>query len=101
EFYLPVKSTTIHFLKTKLCVGSSGAFENVDLETRDTQGHLDPSDNSLDFVRRRVNLRPMAIYRIQNDFLVCYDELAFYVNKLGRLSRKDIMVHWDIRFRYA
>ncbi len=34
---------------------------------------LDPSDESLEFVRRREGLKPMAIYRIQNEFLLCYD----------------------------
>ncbi|PFH51852.1 hypothetical protein AMATHDRAFT_141795 [Amanita thiersii Skay4041] len=95
EFYIPVESTSIHFLKTKLCVGCSRGFEIVDLETLDTQGLLDPSDDSLEFVRRRENLRPMAIYRIQNEFLLCYDEFAFYVNKNGRRSRKDFMVYWE------
>ena len=73
EFYIPVESTSIHYLKTKMCVGCSKGFEIVDLETLDTQGLLDPHDESLDFVRRRDNLRPMAIYRIHNEFLLCYD----------------------------
>lgn len=73
EFYIPVQSSSIHFLKTKLCVGCTNGFEIVDLETLDTQGLLDPADLSLDFVRRRENLRPLAIYRIDNEFLLCYD----------------------------
>jgi hypothetical protein len=61
-------------LKTKLCVGCPNGFEIVDLETLDTQGLLDPADESLDFVRRREStLKPMAIYRIENEFLLCYD----------------------------
>ena len=87
----------------------------MDLESLDTQGLLDPDDESLDFVRKRENLRPMAIYRILNEFLLCYDgeffffslffflmshvhlfeEFAFYVNKNGRRSRKEFMVHWE------
>ncbi|KAJ3507393.1 hypothetical protein NLJ89_g6330 [Agrocybe chaxingu] len=95
EFYIPVESTSIHYLKTKLCVGCSRGFEIVDLETLDTQGLLDPNDESLEFVRKRENLRPMAIYRIHNEFLLCYDEFAFYVNKNGRKSRTGFMVHWE------
>jgi RHO1 GDP-GTP exchange protein 1/2 len=45
----------------------------VDLESLDTQGLLDPSDESLEFVKKKENLRPMAIYRIENEFLLCYD----------------------------
>ncbi|KAF6761498.1 CNH-domain-containing protein [Ephemerocybe angulata] len=88
EFYIPVESTSIHYLKTKMCVGCSKGFEIVDLETLDTQGLLDPQDESLEFVRRRENLRPMAIYRIHNDFLLCYDERA-------DVQRKNFMVHWE------
>ncbi|KAF9006046.1 RhoGEF Rgf2 [Cyathus striatus] len=95
EFYIPVESTSVHFLKTKMCVGCSRGFEIVDLETLDTQGLLDPNDESLEFVRRKENLRPMAIYRIQNEFLLCYDEFAFYVNKTGKRSRKEFMVYWE------
>ncbi|RDB23306.1 Rho1 guanine nucleotide exchange factor 1 [Hypsizygus marmoreus] len=95
EFYIPVESTSIHYLKTKMCVGCSRGFEIVDLESLDTQGLLDPNDESLEFVRKRENLRPMAIYRIHNEFLLCYDEFAFYVNKNGRRSRKEFMVHWE------
>ncbi|KAF9499652.1 CNH-domain-containing protein [Pleurotus eryngii] len=95
EFYIPVESTSIHYLKTKMCVGCSRGFEIVDLESLDTQGLLDPQDESLDFVRKKENLRPMAIYRIGNEFLLCYDEFAFYVNKNGRRSRKDFMVYWE------
>lgn len=95
-----------------MCVGCSRGFEIVDLESLDTQGLLDPNDESLEFVRKKETLRPMAIYRIQNDFLLCYDgellhflwffilpkflvEFAFYVNKSGRRSRKEFMVHWE------
>ncbi|KAH9951057.1 CNH-domain-containing protein [Amylocystis lapponica] len=95
EFYIPVHSSSIHFLKTKLCVGCTSGFEIVDLETLDTQGLLDPADQSLEFVRKRENIRPLAIYRIDNEFLLCYDEFAFYVNRTGWRSRKDFMVYWE------
>ncbi|TFK74994.1 CNH-domain-containing protein [Pluteus cervinus] len=95
EFYIPVESTSIHYLKTKMCVGCSRGFEIVDLETLDTQGLLDPVDESLEFVRRRENLRPMSIYRVGNEFLLCYDEFAFYVNKSGKRARKDFIIYWE------
>jgi hypothetical protein len=95
EFYIPVESTSIHYLKTKMCVGCSRGFEIVDLESLDTQGLLDPGDESLEFVRRKEGLKPMAIYRIANEFLLCYDEFAFYVNKNGQRSRKDFIIYWE------
>ncbi|KAI0682496.1 CNH domain-containing protein [Cytidiella melzeri] len=95
EFYIPVQSSSIHFLKTRLCIGCTNGFEIVDLETLDTQGLLDPADTSLEFVRKKEGLRPMAIFRIDNEFLLCYDEFAFYVNKTGWRSRKEFMIYWE------
>ncbi|KAN0129875.1 CNH domain containing protein, partial [Lactarius tabidus] len=98
EFYIPVQSSSIHFLRTKLCVACVNGFEIIDPDTLDTQGLLDPSDESLDFVRRRsdnTRPKPVAIYRIENEFLLCYDEFAFYINRGGRRSRKNFLVHWE------
>lgn len=95
EFYIPTESSSIHFLKTKLCVGCTKGFEIVDLETLDTQGLLDPADASLDFVHRKENVKPIAIYRISGVFLLCYDEFAFYVNKNGWRAKGNWIIHWE------
>ncbi|EIW71826.1 hypothetical protein TREMEDRAFT_28347 [Tremella mesenterica DSM 1558] len=95
EFYIPTESSSIHFLKTKLCVGCTKGFEIVDLETLDMQGLLDPSDQSLDFVLKRDNVRPIAIYRIMDDFLLCYDEFAFYIDKTGHRSKPKWAIIWE------
>ena len=76
EVFIPVQSSSIHFLRIKLCVACVNGFEIIDPDTLDTQGLLDPSDESLDFVRRRgdnTRPKPVAIYRIENEFLLCYD----------------------------
>jgi hypothetical protein len=73
----------VHFLKTKLCVGCTKGFEIVDLETLDMQGLLDPMDGSLDFVLKRDNVRPVAIYRIEADFLLCYDGTSMIAARVG------------------
>ncbi|GMK58140.1 hypothetical protein CspeluHIS016_0501720 [Cutaneotrichosporon spelunceum] len=95
EFYIPFESFSVYFLKTKLCVGCQKGFEIVDLETLDMQSLLDPSDPSLDFVLKRDGVRPMAIYRIEGDFLLCYDEFAFYVNKNGWRARPKWAIIWE------
>lgn len=51
----------------------------MDLESLDTQGLLDPADDSLEFVRRKEGLKPMAIYRIGNEFLLCYDGMGLSI----------------------
>ncbi|KAI3622906.1 ROM2 [Malassezia furfur] len=95
EFYIPTESSSIHFLKSKLCIGTTKGFEIVDLETLDTQGLLDPADASLEFVQRRENLKPIAIYRIEGEFLLCYNEFAFYVNKNGWRAKGNWIIHWE------
>ncbi|OLL24819.1 Rho1 guanine nucleotide exchange factor 1 [Neolecta irregularis DAH-3] len=95
EFYIPTESSSIHFLKTKLCVGCAKGFEVVSLENLETQSLLDPADTSLDFVQRRETVRPIAIYRMNGEFLVCYDEFAFFVNKNGWRARSDWIIHWE------
>ncbi|GAA5891836.1 hypothetical protein JCM8208_002907 [Rhodotorula glutinis] len=95
EFYIPTESSSVHFLKSKLCVGCTKGFEIVDLETLDTQGLLDPADSSLDFVQKRENAKPIAIYRIDGDFLLCYDEFAFYVNKNGWRAKSNWIIQWE------
>ncbi|KAM0753215.1 RhoGEF Rgf2 [Meredithblackwellia eburnea MCA 4105] len=95
EFYIPTESSSVHFLKSKLCVGCTKGFEIVDLETLDTQGLLDPADSSLDFVQKRENARPIAIYRVDGEFLLCYDEFAFYVNKNGWRAKSNWIIQWE------
>ncbi|CAG8462623.1 2782_t:CDS:10 [Funneliformis mosseae] len=97
EFYIPTELTSVNFLNKKLCVGCSAkGFEVVDLETLITQSLIDPDDVSLDFVRKKENIKPIAIYRISGgDFLLCYDEFAFYVNKVGWRSRPDWLITWE------
>jgi hypothetical protein len=79
EFFIAVEATSMHYLKTRICVGASKGFEVVDLESLETQGLLDPTDKSLDFVLKpkprlrfftsaRDVLRPTAIYRVNADF---------------------------------
>jgi hypothetical protein len=104
---------SVHFLKTKLCVASTKGFEIVDLETLGTQALLDPADASLDFVQRRDDVRPLSIYRIDVEFLLCYTgefgamceskrklmcalaEFAFYVDRSGLRSKRDVTMYWE------
>ncbi|KAJ3217106.1 RHO1 GDP-GTP exchange protein 2 [Dinochytrium kinnereticum] len=95
EFYIPAEATSLHFLKTKFCVGCTKGFEIVDFESLDTQGLLDPSDVSLSFAMSKESLKPISIFRIaDNNYLLCYNECGFYVDKLGRRTRGDFLFNW-------
>ncbi|MBW0524761.1 hypothetical protein O181_064476, partial [Austropuccinia psidii MF-1] len=95
EFYIPTESSSVHFLKSKLCIGCNKGFEIVDPETLDTQGLLDPADQSLDFVSKRETVKPIAIFRVEGEFLLCYEDFAFYVNKNGWRARAGWLIQWE------
>ncbi|KXT07054.1 hypothetical protein AC578_7278 [Pseudocercospora eumusae] len=95
EFYIPMESNSIHFLRSKLCVGGAKGFEIVSLETLETQSLLDQADTSLDFVARKENVKPIYIERNTSEFLLCYNDFSFYVNKNGWRARGDWKILWE------
>ncbi|EMC94211.1 hypothetical protein BAUCODRAFT_26388 [Baudoinia panamericana UAMH 10762] len=95
EFYIPMESNSIHFLRSKLCVGGARGFEIVSLETLETQSLLDQADTSLDFVARRENVKPIYIEPNTSNFLLCYNDFSFYVNKNGWRARGDWKIIWE------
>ncbi|KAF1840083.1 Rho1 guanine nucleotide exchange factor 1 [Cucurbitaria berberidis CBS 394.84] len=95
EFYIPTESTSIHFLRSKLCVGCARGFEVVSLETLETQSLLDQADTSLDFVVRRENIKAIHIERMASEFLLCYTDYSFFVNRNGWRARPDWKITWE------
>ncbi|KAJ9663567.1 RHO1 GDP-GTP exchange protein 2 [Coniosporium apollinis] len=95
EFYIPTESTSIHFLRTKLCVGCARGFEIVSLDTLETQGLLDQADTSLDFVLSRESIKPIHIERLQSEFLLCYTDFSFFVNRNGWRARPEWKIEWE------
>jgi hypothetical protein len=95
EFYIPTESTSIHFLKSKLCVACAKGFEVVSLETLETQSLLDQADTSLDFVARKEGVRPIHIERLNGEFLLNYSEFSFFVNRNGWRARPDWRIDWE------
>ncbi|EFW99050.1 Rho guanyl nucleotide exchange factor [Grosmannia clavigera kw1407] len=95
EFYIPTESTSIHFLKSSLCVASARGFEVVSLMTLETQSLLDQADTSLDFVARKENVRPIHIERLNGEFLLNYSEFSFFVNRNGWRARPDWQIDWE------
>ncbi|KAI4135757.1 MAG: hypothetical protein LQ347_000391 [Umbilicaria vellea] len=95
EFYIPTESSSIHFLKSKLCVGCARGFEVVSLETLETQSLLDQADTSLDFVARKENIKPIHIERLNGEFLLNYTDFSFFVNRNGWRARPDWKITWE------
>lgn len=95
EFYIPTESSSIHFLKSKLCVGCARGFEVVSVETLETQSLLDQADTSLDFVARKENIKPIHIERLNGEFLLNYTDFSFFVNRNGWRARPDWKITWE------
>jgi len=96
EFYVPAESSTIDFLRSKLCVACARGFEVVSLETLETQPLLDHADTSLDFVTRKDNM-PISIERLNGEFLLHYSDFSFFVNRNGWRARPDWLINWEGR----
>ncbi|EKM51935.1 uncharacterized protein PHACADRAFT_187325 [Phanerochaete carnosa HHB-10118-sp] len=94
-FRVARRANAVMFLKTRICLSCTDDFKIVDIESLDNQPLLAPSDQSLDFVRGRKALQAIALYRVGDNFLVCYDEFAFYVNRTGCRSNKHFLVFWE------
>jgi len=95
EFYVPTEATSVHFLKSKLCVACARGFEVVSLETLETQSLLDQADTSLDFVARKEGVRPIHIERLNGEFLLNYSEFSFFVNRNGWRARPEWRIDWE------
>jgi hypothetical protein len=95
EFYIPMESNSVHFLRSKLCVGGAKGFEIVSLETLETQSLLDQADTTLDFVARKENVKPIYIERNTSEFLLCYNDFTFYVDKHGWRARGEWIILWE------
>ncbi|KAL4980534.1 CNH domain-containing protein [Aspergillus desertorum] len=95
EFYIPAESSSIHYLRSTLCVGCARGFEVVSLETTETQSLLDQADTSLDFVARKENVKPIHIERLNGEFLLNYSDFSFFVNRNGWRARSDWKISWE------
>ncbi|KAI1825852.1 CNH domain-containing protein [Xylaria intraflava] len=95
EFYIPSESSSVHFLKSKLCVACARGFEVVSLETLETQSLLDQADTSLDFVARKEGVKPVHIERLNGEFLLNYTDFSFFVNRNGWRARPEWRIDWE------
>ncbi|CAG8565035.1 14164_t:CDS:10 [Ambispora leptoticha] len=96
QFYIPSESYSINFLRSKLCVVCTRGFEIVNLETLQNGTIPDFASPQFEKIARKCeNSKPLGMFRLgDNEFLLCYDEIFFYVDKHGELSRQKT-VEWE------
>jgi hypothetical protein len=74
DLYLPSEASSIHLLKSKMCIFCPREIGVVDMKSFGVQALLDPEDDELAFVFSRQDIRPISIYRVQfAEYLVCYN----------------------------
>lgn len=86
---------SISFLKTKLCIGCAKGFEILSSQTGTKESILDEADPSLDFATQRESVTPLAIHRLGRDFLLCYSEFVFLINRNGWRTNHDWGIFWE------
>ncbi|KAF7356280.1 Sulfhydryl oxidase [Mycena venus] len=100
ELYIPLETYSVRFLSRTRLVAAikkgfavQGGFEMVDLVTAETQSLLDPDDPSpLDLAHKKVKAR--TVFRVDMVFLVCYDKLAFYIDRRGIRPLNKVVLRW-------
>ncbi|KAI8355080.1 CNH domain-containing protein [Choanephora cucurbitarum] len=97
DLYIPGEASSIQFFKNIICVGSARGFQMVNLSSAEVQSVLDPNDDSNnEILASHEAMKPISMFRHKNnDILLCYSELAFYIDKKGKRVRKDWSISWE------
>ncbi|KAI9469053.1 MAG: CNH domain-containing protein [Benjaminiella poitrasii] len=96
DLYIPGEATSLQYFKNVICVGSAKGFQMVDIGSAGVQSVLDPSDESHGFINQRETLKPVSMFRHPDGcILLCYNEIAFYIDKKGRRIRPDWLINWE------
>ncbi|CAO3596706.1 unnamed protein product [Absidia cylindrospora] len=107
ECYIPCEAWAVELSNTKLWITGHRGIMLVDVQRTDrTQPMLNPYDEHLTFITERekqesslkirLPVKRISVFRtIPGDYLVCYDEYAFYVNAKGNRVKKDFLIEWE------
>ncbi|KAJ1913939.1 RHO1 GDP-GTP exchange protein 2 [Tieghemiomyces parasiticus] len=103
EFFVPTETFGLTFFRQHLGVGSLATFEIIDI--RDLRLHdslPNPADPTFsDLPAPSILGRPYLMHKVTGtgEFLVCFERLAFYVNRAQTRSRPHLLIHWEGRPR--
>ncbi|KAI7943871.1 hypothetical protein MJO28_011399 [Puccinia striiformis f. sp. tritici] len=106
EFFVPSESYAIQYLRNTLTIHCARGFEIMNIDTLKTASipdfnQIKQQDARLVALQRRCDeSRPLGMFRLgDNEFLLCYDEFAFFADKHGDplVDRYNSMMEWDGR----
>ncbi|KAI9475761.1 MAG: CNH domain-containing protein [Benjaminiella poitrasii] len=97
DLYIPGEASSIQFFKNIICVGCERGFQMVNLSSAEVQSVLDPNDESNNIIlQQHENMKPISMFRHKDgNILLCYSELAFYIDKKGKRVRKNWSIAWE------
>ncbi|OUM68572.1 hypothetical protein PIROE2DRAFT_53185 [Piromyces sp. E2] len=95
QFYIPSEGVNIRFLRRSICVACTKSFEVVSIKNLTTQSLLNPDDVVFKNLLKS-EYSPMNMFKTQqNDFLLCYNKIGFFIDKNGNRSRPNIFFKWN------
>ncbi|OJD31366.1 cnh domain protein [Diplodia corticola] len=93
EFYIPTECYGLNLFHSSLAVSTSKGFEVLTLDKKQSWSVPDLKASHVATIASRLQgLDPLGMFRLSDqEFLLCYEECAVYVNKHGDVSRSVIM----------
>jgi len=96
DFFLPSESFDLIFLKAKIAILCTKGFEIMDLtDFKSVTIPLRDEGRHEKLIKRCESCKPMGMFRIEEEFLLCYDEFGLYVDKHGEPSRTFGTIEWE------
>lgn len=93
EFYIPTDCFGINLFHSSLAISTAKGFEVLTLDKKQPWSVPDLKQPHVATIASRLqNQDPLGMFRLSDqEFLLCYEECAVYVNKHGDISRSVIM----------
>lgn len=93
EFYIPADCFTINLFQSSLAISTAKGFEVLTLDKKLPWSVPDLKQPHVATIASRLqNQNPLGMFRLSDqEFLLCYEECAVYINKNGDISRSVIM----------
>ncbi|EAT91511.2 hypothetical protein SNOG_00016 [Parastagonospora nodorum SN15] len=93
EFYIPADCYTINLFHSSLAVSTAKGFEVLTLDKKQPWSVPDLKQPHVATIAARLTEQnPLGMFRLSDqEFLLCYEECAVYINKNGDISRSVIM----------
>lgn len=93
EFYIPAECFGINLFHSSLAVSTAKGFEVLTLDKKQPWSVPDLKQPHVATIASRLQGKdPLGMFRLSDqEFLLCYEECAVYVNKHGDISRSVIM----------